>query len=252
MGEGDREERDFTDNSTDLEAYASLSNANDQRAKDEDPQGLADAGLETYDGNVGMADLSESNGHPIESVMTDLLIEDTPRETLAVQRTSCSSLSSVHARESHEDPLEGQDLRFPVEDTSSCEMSEEAVAHEANVVEEYIPQSTITDEDSMQDNLALENVKFDGLSLCHGEINSAAENGPEMSPEENLKPRDNGYQHDLLVKDIGSQCSDVLLVQTACSLVQAAMKAALDQLTEELKDKSTSIDTEHHESQDHT
>ncbi|KAJ8288903.1 hypothetical protein COCON_G00015620 [Conger conger] len=244
MGEGDREDRE---NNTDLEASAKCFIASGLREK-EDLPGLAEA----FDGNGRMADPTESSTHP-ELVMTDLLVEEAPGENLAVQGTVGSRLSTVDTREGQEDIL-GQDLWFLVDDTriSSCGLLKETVAHDEKVVEETIPQSRITDEDHIQDNLALRNVRFDGLLLCYDDTNRVAENGPEVSSEENLHAKDNGYKHSLHVEVLGSQCGDVLLVQTACRLVQVAMKAALDQLTKELKNKSAGIHAEYHEFQDDT
>ncbi|KAG7461228.1 hypothetical protein MATL_G00207900 [Megalops atlanticus] len=124
---------------------------------------------------------------------------------------------------------------------------EHAAIYEKGVIEENDCSYEISQESHMQDFLPLNTEAHNGIDLVqryHTEIDGIVRNGPLVhTPEAILLP-------DLSV-DEGMPCRETLLVQTACSVVKAAVKAALDQLTAEVDGTASSVHRGAHESQGH-
>ncbi|XP_036405980.1 uncharacterized protein si:dkey-1h6.8 [Megalops cyprinoides] len=124
---------------------------------------------------------------------------------------------------------------------------EEAAMFEKGAIEENDCCYKISQERHMQDFLPLNTEAHNGIDLvrCYRtEIDGIVRNGPLVhTPEAILLP-------DLSV-DEGMPCRETLLVQTACSVVKAAVKAALDQLRAEDDGTASSVHRGAQESQGH-
>ncbi|XP_018582867.2 uncharacterized protein LOC108919389 [Scleropages formosus] len=199
----------------------------------------AEERLDSINGMLRVVDASEIGDAAI-LVPNDVLLEE-KKETLVLKKDLISNVPGKTDRDFKEALLQETG---PVTDKCRDLVAESHDSEEYDSVTEVnSPPNSTAGESSVQDDLPLKNVEFD-CAVCCEEINGAVKNISDASPIENLQSGDSGYQSELSAEKLGPQCNEMLLRQTAYSLVQAAIKAALDQLEGELKNSTVSTHRE--------
>ncbi|XP_035278263.1 uncharacterized protein LOC118229884 isoform X2 [Anguilla anguilla] len=149
----------------------------------------------------------------------------------------------------HKDRLKESDAGSPVDVTCAENGRIPENAHTEDAMGEGHSLSGLGLESSVQDLLAL-NVRVHNGIDCMGhlsrvtvpmETDIVVTNGPMGSPLEDLHLGGRSFLNDLPYCESGPRNCEALLVQTASSLVQAAVKAALDQLAAELDAAAASV-----------
>ncbi|KAL4656404.1 hypothetical protein GN956_G6489 [Arapaima gigas] len=217
-----------------------------QRPDGGESQGYAEEAMQSVNGMLTTVDSSDT-GDPSIQLDNDVLLEE-KKETLVAVKDLISSVPGKMDVDFREAPVQEEGL-VNDECRHSATKSDNAEEHEG-VVEENSPPSVMAGESGAQDVLRFKNAEFH-CALSYEEMNGAVRNSNDTSPIENLPSGDSGYQSEFAAEKLGPRCSEILLRQTAYALVQAAMKAALDQLEEEQNSSMVSPHTDPQELQGH-
>ncbi|XP_048830466.1 uncharacterized protein si:dkey-1h6.8 isoform X2 [Brienomyrus brachyistius] len=147
--------------------------------------------------------------------------------------------------ELQEEPLQTEELSSPMTGEFIDARSEQGVEHE-KVLEGTAPPGNAGS--PMQDYSPLKNNVCNHVIISL-ETSDTLQNGTDKFPLETLQALNTGGQLYPTIDGLLPQPNDILLRQTACALVQAAMTAALNQLKEEMKDGVANIHREKQELQ---
>nr|XP_023657936.1 uncharacterized protein LOC111838817 isoform X2 [Paramormyrops kingsleyae] len=182
---------------------------------------------------------------PVLQSKDDFLGGESQEELPVVVDTVSTNACADVGVELQEEPLQTEELSSPMTGEFTDVSSEQGVEHE-KVLEGTAPHGNIGS--PMQDYSPVKNNASDHVIISH-ETSDTLQNGTDKFPLETLQGINNGGQLYPTIDGLHPQPNDILLRQTACALVQAAMTAALNQLKEEMKDSVANIHREMQELQ---
>lgn len=232
------EDQDISGGSTSYNHPEDLTSVEGQKQDEDGSPNCAEEGPELCKGI-----LIESS--PVLQLKDGFLGGESQEELpVVVDTVSTNSCADVGV-ELQVEPLQTEELSSPMTGELTDAGSEQGVEHE-KMLEGMAPPRIAGS--PMQDYSPLKNNVSDHVIVSR-ETSDTSQNGIDKYPLESLQAINNGGQLYPTMDSLLPQPSDILLRQTACALVQAAVTAALSQLKEETKDSVANIHRETQELQ---